>query len=45
MSALKFYWNRLDPPEEYEHWRNDLIFELQGTRNKFIDNYFLGNAL
>jgi deoxyribonuclease-1 len=38
-------WNRLDPPAEHEHWRNERIFELQGTRNKFIDNYHLGNAL
>ena len=38
-------WNRLDPPGEHEHWRNQRIYELQGTRNKFIDNYFLGNSL
>jgi len=38
-------WNRLDKPNEHEHWRNERIFELQGTRNKFIDNYHLGNSL
>ena len=38
-------WNRLDKPNEHEHWRNDRIFKLQGTRNKFIDNYHLGNSL
>ena len=38
-------WNRLDPPSEHEHWRNERIYELQGTRNQFIDNYFLGNSL
>ena len=38
-------WNRIDPPAEHEHWRNERIFELQGTRNKFIDNYHLGNSL
>jgi deoxyribonuclease-1 len=38
-------WNRLDPPAEHEHWRNERIFELQGTRNKFIDNFHLGNSL
>jgi len=38
-------WNRLDPPNEHEHWRNERIFALQGTRNKFIDNYHLGNSL
>jgi len=45
MKAMLKRWNRLDPPGEHEHWRNDFIFELQGTRNTFIDNYFLGNAL
>ncbi len=38
-------WNRLDPPNEHEHWRNERIFALQGTRNKFIDNYHIGNSL
>ena len=38
-------WNRLDPPGEHEHWRNERIFELQGTRNRFIDNFHLGNTL
>jgi len=45
MKAMLKRWNRLDPPGEHEHWRNDIIFELQGTRNQFIDNYFLGNSL
>ena len=38
-------WNRLDPPGEHEHWRNERIFQLQGTRNKFIDDFHLGNSL
>jgi len=38
-------WNRFDPPGEHEHWRNERIHKLQGTRNKFIDNYHLGNSL
>lgn len=38
-------WNRFDPPNEHEHWRNDRIFKLQGTRNKFIDNYHLANSM
>ena len=38
-------WNRLDPPGEHEHWRNERIHQIQGTRNKFIDNYYLGNSL
>lgn len=45
MKPMLKRWNRLDPPNEHEHWRNDRIFELQGTRNKFIDNYLLGNSL
>ena len=38
-------WNRLDKPNEHEHWRNERIFQLRGTRNKFIDDYHLGNSL
>ena len=38
-------WNRADPPGEHEHWRNERIFYLQGTRNRFIDNYHLANSL
>ena len=45
MKSMLKRWNRLGPPGEHEHWRNERIFELQGTRNKFIDNYFLGNSL
>ena len=32
-------WSRLDPPDEHENWRNERINQLQGTRNKFIDDY------
>ena len=32
-------WSRLDPPDEHEIWRNERINQLQGTRNKFIDDY------
>lgn len=45
MKLMLKRWNRLDPPAEHEHWRNERIFELQGTRNKFIDNFYLGNSL
>lgn len=38
-------WNRLDPPGEHEYWRNDRIYKLQGTRNKYIDNYSIGDSL
>lgn len=45
MKPMLKRWNRLDPLAEHEHWRNERIFMLQGTRNKFIDNYHLGNSL
>lgn len=31
-------WHREDPPDNEERRRNDLIEQLQGTRNRFIDN-------
>ncbi len=31
-------WNRTDPPTEHEMRRNNVIEELQGTRNRFIDH-------
>ena len=31
-------WNKGDPPSQDEVRRNDLIEQLQGTRNPFIDN-------
>ncbi len=31
-------WNRLDPPDEAEKARNEMIRELQGNTNPFIDN-------
>ena len=45
MTPMLKRWNRLDPPTEHEYWRNERIFLLQGTRNKFIDNYYLGNSV
>jgi deoxyribonuclease-1 len=30
-------WHREDPPDEEEQRRNNLIEQLQGTRNRFID--------
>lgn len=32
------YWNRIDQPSKEEMRRNDVIEEIQGTRNYFIDN-------
>ena len=31
-------WNRADPPNQYERWRNKAIELLQGIRNRFIDD-------
>lgn len=31
-------WNRQDPPSEFEKRRNDVIQEIQGNRNPFIDH-------
>ncbi len=31
-------WNREDPPDDEERRRNDIIEQIQGTRNRFIDN-------
>lgn len=30
-------WHENDPPDEFEIWRNDAIFEIQKDRNPFID--------
>ena len=31
-------WNQMDPPDEFERHRNDVIFTFQKNRNPFIDN-------
>ncbi|GAA5151220.1 endonuclease I family protein [Nocardioides marinquilinus] len=31
-------WNAADPPSAFEQHRNDVVFELQGNRNPFIDH-------
>lgn len=38
MLDLMVEWNRQDPPSKDEIRRNDIIEQLQGTRNPFIDN-------
>jgi deoxyribonuclease-1 len=32
-------WNNVDAPSAEEKRRNDMIEKIQGTRNRFIDNY------
>ncbi len=40
VSKIKTYmlWNQMDPPDEKEKRRNDLVYKYQGNRNPFIDN-------
>lgn len=38
-------WNRQDPPSKDEIRRNDLIEQIQGTRNPYIDNSQLADDL
>ncbi|RLZ12300.1 endonuclease [Faecalibacter macacae] len=41
MPDLFLKWNAMDPPSEYELVRNEVISEVQGNRNPFIDNPYL----
>ena len=41
MPDLFLKWNALDPPSELELVRNEVISELQGNRNPFIDNPYI----
>lgn len=38
-------WNRLDPPDDNERRRNDLIEQFQGNRNPFIDDPSLADRI
>lgn len=31
-------WNEIDPPDNFEIARNEMIFSVQGNRNPFVDN-------
>jgi deoxyribonuclease I len=37
-AKLLLQWHREDPPDDAERWRNNRIEQLQGRRNRFIDN-------
>lgn len=37
LSAL-LEWNPMDPPDQFEHNRNNVIYRFQKNRNPFIDN-------
>lgn len=45
MVKLLVGWNKSDPVSGHEIWRNNMIDQLQGTRNKFIDAPWLGNNI
>lgn len=32
-------WNYENPPSDYEKRKNELIYKLQGTYNRFVDNH------
>jgi len=38
-------WHREDPPSDWERRRNDLIQQIQGNRNRFIDDPGLADRL
>ncbi len=44
LSILK-KWNELDPVDEFEKTRNNLVYNLQGNRNPFVDYPSLVNLL
>lgn len=39
VGTLEMYqrWNRMDPPDDIEHMRNERIAAIQGNRNPYID--------
>lgn len=47
VGQLQMYqqWNQIDPPDAEEKARNDKIATLQGTRNRYIDDPSLAEAL
>lgn len=45
MMSLLRKWNREDLPTRFERARAELIAEIQGTRNRFIDNPDLGQTV
>jgi hypothetical protein len=38
-------WNEIDPPDNFEIARNEMIFSVQGNRNPFVDNPSWVNAI
>ena len=38
-------WNRQDPPDEIEKYRNEMIYQYQGNRNPYVDDYTLADKV
>ena len=38
-------WNRQDPPDEIERYRNEMIYQYQGNRNPYVDDYTLADKV
>lgn len=45
MIDILLIWNAEDPVSEYEMNRNDILEDLQGNRNPFIDNPYLATKI
>ena len=43
--SLLLEWNKKDPVDEIETYRNEEVFKLQGNRNPFIDNESYADAI
>lgn len=42
---LLLEWNKLDPVDEIERFRNEEVYKVQGNRNPFIDNSSYADAI
>ena len=42
---LLLEWNRLDPVDDIERYRNEEVYKIQGNRNPFIDNSSYADAI
>ncbi len=45
MPDVFLLWNEEDPPSQYEMNRNNILENLQGNRNPFIDNPYLATII
>ena len=43
--ATLLVWNDLYPPTDEEYYRNNIIFQIQGNRNPFIDHPEWANSI